>query len=94
MSPLGYATEHIAPFVMFYSGADVLAMNSDGNMPFDLCEDEFTLDVIESAMAKQGQVKIQQIGQLLGIGRAVMLSRNFADNKPKLIYSVLITAFE
>lgn len=35
-------------------GADVLALNSDGNMPYDLCEDEITLEVIETAMAKQG----------------------------------------
>jgi len=41
---------------MVDSGADVLALNSEGNMPYDLCDDELTLDVIESAMAKQGQV--------------------------------------
>ena len=41
---------------MVNSGADVLALNSDGNMPYDLCDDERTLDVIESAMAKQGQL--------------------------------------
>jgi len=41
-------------WVMVDSGADVLALTSDGNMPYDLCEDEATLDVIESAMAEQG----------------------------------------
>ena len=41
---------------MVYSGANVLALNSEGSMPYDLCDDELTLDVIESAMAKQGQV--------------------------------------
>jgi len=41
-----------------HSGADVLALNSDGNMPYDLCDDELTLDVIESAMAKQGQLSL------------------------------------
>ena len=25
-------------------------------MPYDLCDDESTLDVVESAMAKQGQL--------------------------------------
>ncbi|XP_036261921.1 protein phosphatase 1 regulatory subunit 16A isoform X1 [Molothrus ater] len=35
-------------------GADLLALNSDGNMPYDLCEDEATLDCLESAMARQG----------------------------------------
>ncbi|NXI23215.1 PP16A phosphatase, partial [Sterrhoptilus dennistouni] len=36
------------------SGAELLAVNSDGNMPYDLCEDEATLDCLESAMAQQG----------------------------------------
>ncbi|MGH0139409.1 UNVERIFIED_CONTAM: hypothetical protein FKN15_069295 [Acipenser sinensis] len=32
----------------------MLAVNADGNMPYDLCEDEVTLDYIETAMANQG----------------------------------------
>ncbi|KAM6445846.1 protein phosphatase 1 regulatory subunit 16A [Rhynochetos jubatus] len=42
-------------------GADLLAVNSDGNMPYDLCEDEATLDCIETAMAERGitQEKIE-----------------------------------
>ena len=39
------------------SGADLLAVNSDGNMPYDLCEDEPTLDVIETCMAYQGKAR-------------------------------------
>ncbi|XP_064467056.1 protein phosphatase 1 regulatory subunit 16A-like [Ornithodoros turicata] len=35
-------------------GADLLAVNADGNMPYDICEDEPTLDYIESEMAKRG----------------------------------------
>lgn len=35
-------------------GADLLAVNADGNMPYDICEDEATLDFIESEMAKRG----------------------------------------
>lgn len=35
-------------------GADLLAVNADGNMPYDICEDESTLDYIESEMAKRG----------------------------------------
>ncbi|KAM6171246.1 protein phosphatase 1 regulatory subunit 16A [Erethizon dorsatum] len=35
-------------------GADLLAVNTDGNMPYDLCEDEQTLDCLETAMASQG----------------------------------------
>ncbi|KAM6209082.1 LOW QUALITY PROTEIN: protein phosphatase 1 regulatory subunit 16A [Sarcoramphus papa] len=43
-------------------GADLLAVNSDGNMPYDLCEDEVTLDCLETAMAEQGitQEKIEE----------------------------------
>ncbi|XP_063155859.1 protein phosphatase 1 regulatory subunit 16A [Candoia aspera] len=32
-------------------GANLLAVNSDGNMPYDLCEDDATLDCLETAMA-------------------------------------------
>lgn len=38
-----------------HRGADLLAVNSDGNMPYDLCEDDPTLDIIEMAMANQGK---------------------------------------
>ncbi|XP_070604564.1 LOW QUALITY PROTEIN: protein phosphatase 1 regulatory subunit 16A [Erythrolamprus reginae] len=34
-------------------GANLLAVNSDGNMPYDLCEDEPTLDYLEVAMAER-----------------------------------------
>lgn len=37
------------------SGADLLAVNADGNMPYDLCEDEATLELLEIVMAQQGQ---------------------------------------
>ncbi|NXK01420.1 PP16A phosphatase, partial [Corythaixoides concolor] len=48
--------------LLLQRGADLLAVNSDGNMPYDLCEDEATLDCIESAMAEQGitQEKIEE----------------------------------
>ncbi|XP_068524786.1 LOW QUALITY PROTEIN: protein phosphatase 1 regulatory subunit 16A [Anas acuta] len=35
-------------------GANLLAVTSDGDMPYDLCEDEATLDCLETAMAEQG----------------------------------------
>lgn len=35
-------------------GAELLAVNADGNMPYDICEDEVALDYIESEMAKRG----------------------------------------
>jgi len=36
------------------SGAELLAVNADGNMPYDLCDDVNTLNYIESEMARQG----------------------------------------
>ncbi|UYV85155.1 PPP1R16B [Cordylochernes scorpioides] len=36
------------------SDAELLAVNADGNMPYDICEDESTLDYIETEMAKRG----------------------------------------
>ena len=41
----------------------MLAVNADGNMPYDLCEDAATLDYIESEMAKQGQLFISLLTQ-------------------------------
>lgn len=43
------------------SGADLLAVNADGNMPYDLCEDEPTLDVIETCMAYQGKAGYENL---------------------------------
>ncbi|TNN66384.1 Protein phosphatase 1 regulatory inhibitor subunit 16B [Liparis tanakae] len=40
--------------VLIAHAADLLAVNSDGNMPYDLCEDDPTLDIIETAMANRG----------------------------------------
>uniref|UniRef100_A0A1A8Q0R0 Protein phosphatase 1 regulatory subunit 16A n=1 Tax=Nothobranchius rachovii TaxID=451742 RepID=A0A1A8Q0R0_9TELE len=40
--------------ILITHGADLLAVNSDGNMPYDLCEDDPTLDIIETAMANRG----------------------------------------
>ncbi|KAG2458143.1 PP16A phosphatase, partial [Polypterus senegalus] len=41
-------------------GANLLAVNADGNMPYDLCEDEMTLDYIETAMANQVVIDRQE----------------------------------
>lgn len=35
-------------------GANLLAVNADGNMPYDICEDEVALDYIEGEMARCG----------------------------------------
>ena len=42
-------------FWCFFRGAELLAVNADGNMPYDICEDEVTLDYIETEMAKVGK---------------------------------------
>ena len=39
---------------IFCSGADLLAINADQNMPYDICEEDSTLQFIEQAMAKRG----------------------------------------
>ncbi|KAG8430819.1 hypothetical protein GDO86_019964, partial [Hymenochirus boettgeri] len=40
--------------ILIQHGADLLAVNADGNMVYDLCEDEATLDVIESCLTYRG----------------------------------------
>ncbi|XP_076250708.1 myosin phosphatase targeting subunit 75D [Rhynchophorus ferrugineus] len=40
--------------ILISRGANLLAVNADGNMPYDICEDEQALDHIESEMAKNG----------------------------------------
>lgn len=36
------------------NGANLLSVNGDGNLPFDICDDEATLDYLESQMVSQG----------------------------------------
>uniref|UniRef100_A0A8C5EJ70 Protein phosphatase 1 regulatory subunit 16A n=1 Tax=Gouania willdenowi TaxID=441366 RepID=A0A8C5EJ70_GOUWI len=40
--------------LLMQAGADLLAVNADGNMPYDLCEDEATLELLEMVMAEHG----------------------------------------
>jgi protein phosphatase 1 regulatory inhibitor subunit 16A, putative len=44
---------HLVKFLIS-KNANLLAVNADGNMPYDICEDEISLDYIESEMAKRG----------------------------------------
>ncbi|XP_038659523.1 protein phosphatase 1 regulatory inhibitor subunit 16B [Scyliorhinus canicula] len=48
--------------ILIERGADLLAVNADGNMPYDLCDDDRTLELIETAMVNQGitQEKVDQ----------------------------------
>ncbi|XP_063704503.1 protein phosphatase 1 regulatory subunit 16A isoform X2 [Culicoides brevitarsis] len=40
--------------ILISRGANLLAVNADGNMPYDICDDEETLDYIESEMSRRG----------------------------------------
>lgn len=44
---------HIVKYLIS-KGADLLAVNADGNMPYDICDDDATLDYIENEMASRG----------------------------------------
>ena len=40
--------------ILIENNADLLAVNTDGNMPYDICDDEVCLEYIESEMARRG----------------------------------------
>ncbi len=44
---------HLVKFLID-AGAELLSVNADGNMPYDLCEDDTTLSYIENEMARRG----------------------------------------
>ncbi|XP_042614975.1 protein phosphatase 1 regulatory inhibitor subunit 16B-like [Cyprinus carpio] len=60
--------------ILIQHGADLLAVNSDGNMPYDLCEDDPTLDIIETAMASRGITQ-----EMINETRAVVEKRMVGD---------------
>ncbi|XP_072539982.1 protein phosphatase 1 regulatory inhibitor subunit 16B isoform X2 [Salminus brasiliensis] len=60
--------------ILIQHGADLLAVNSDGNMPYDLCEDDPTLDIIETAMANRGITQ-----EMINETRAAMERKMLAD---------------
>ncbi|XP_007244232.2 protein phosphatase 1 regulatory inhibitor subunit 16B [Astyanax mexicanus] len=60
--------------ILIQHGADLLAVNSDGNMPYDLCEDDPTLDIIETAMANRGITQ-----EMINETRAAVESRMLGD---------------
>lgn len=59
--------------LLVQSGADLVAVNADGNMPFDLCEDEATLELLEMVMAEQG-ITQDRIDACRGAKEAEMLT--------------------
>ncbi|CAF0792377.1 unnamed protein product [Didymodactylos carnosus] len=40
--------------ILIEHGAELLALNADGNMPYDICDDDQTLDYIETQMDQAG----------------------------------------
>jgi len=63
---------HLVRYLICKS-ANLLAVNADGNMPYDICEDESTLHYIESEMARQG-VTQELIDQTRASTERLMLS--------------------
>ncbi|XP_034717428.1 protein phosphatase 1 regulatory subunit 16A [Etheostoma cragini] len=59
--------------LLIQAGADLLAVNADGNMPYDLCEDEATLELLETVMAEQGITQVH-IDECRGAKEAAMLA--------------------
>uniref|UniRef100_A0AAR2LFP4 Protein phosphatase 1, regulatory subunit 16A n=1 Tax=Pygocentrus nattereri TaxID=42514 RepID=A0AAR2LFP4_PYGNA len=58
--------------LLVQAGADLLAVNADGNMPYDLCEDDATLELIEVVMAEQG-ITQERIDECRGTKERAML---------------------
>uniref|UniRef100_A0A672GC60 Protein phosphatase 1, regulatory subunit 16A n=1 Tax=Salarias fasciatus TaxID=181472 RepID=A0A672GC60_SALFA len=59
--------------LLIQAGADLLAVNADCNMPYDLCEDEATLELLEMAMAEQG-ITQDRIDECRGAKETAMLA--------------------
>ncbi|XP_057679730.1 protein phosphatase 1 regulatory subunit 16A [Corythoichthys intestinalis] len=59
--------------LLIQAGADLMAVNADGNMPYDLCEDEATLELLEMIMAEQGITQVQ-IDERRGAKELAMLA--------------------
>ncbi|KAI4898247.1 hypothetical protein NFI96_030538 [Prochilodus magdalenae] len=57
-------------------GADLLVVNADENMPYDLCEDEDTLELIEVVMAEQGFFILQTEAVLNPSSSRLLKSQN------------------
>ncbi|EGT47304.1 hypothetical protein CAEBREN_20525 [Caenorhabditis brenneri] len=58
--------------ILIQAGANLLAVNAEGNMPYDICDHEETLDVIESEMAARG-ITQQYIDEMRGAPEKAML---------------------
>uniref|UniRef100_A0A8C5ANI4 Protein phosphatase 1 regulatory subunit 16A n=1 Tax=Gadus morhua TaxID=8049 RepID=A0A8C5ANI4_GADMO len=59
--------------LLVQAGANLLAVNADGNMPYDLCEDEATLELLEVIMAEKG-ITQERIDECRGAKETAMLT--------------------
>lgn len=60
--------------ILIENGAELLALNADGNMPYDICDDDRTLDYIETQMDHNGITQ-----QMIDETRAQTENRMLAD---------------
>lgn len=58
--------------ILIENGAEVLSLNADGNMPYDICDDDQTLDYIETQMDRIG-ITQEMIDQTRGFVENLML---------------------
>ena len=68
---------HLVKFLI-EKEASLLAVNGDGNMPYDICEDETTLSFIENEMAKRG-VTQELIGRLASHNKSIKGEKHAID---------------
>jgi protein phosphatase 1 regulatory subunit 16A len=62
--------------ILILNKAELLAVNTDGNMPYDICDDEVCLEYIESEMANRGVTQ-----QTIDIKRAEIEIKMLEDIK-------------
>lgn len=77
--------------ILIENGAELLALNADGNMPYDICDDDKTLDYIETQMDRIGitqdmidksrsHVESQMLGDLQALVRSKSSSSPSVDD--------------
>ncbi|CAF0786789.1 unnamed protein product [Rotaria sp. Silwood1] len=77
--------------ILIENGAELLALNADGNMPYDICDDDQTLDYIETQMDRIGitqemidktraQVENQMLSDLKTLAKKSLSSARSIDD--------------
>lgn len=75
--------------ILIDNGANLLAVNADGNMPYDICEDNQALDCIEIEMDRRGITQ-----QLIDETRASTERQMLADLEMKDIKGDDLDAYD